>query len=366
VPEPSYTVQYKVPGASSTAKDAYRKALIDAAREAPASIQIFSQISEAFVRQQNLPEYLKLSNESMRALTDAREGKLAGTQGMSLEDQNRQADLYRKGHSVLIDAISPEKPSDIQKRGDDQTELIKNNQSALASSINQKLGMLALNAEIAPAVLAKATDPKADAAAMQALLESARSGVIAAKRSLDPTKTEGKAYEAVQQEIARYSAGIAELGKAKLNTDANVQSAYKAQEFGLQLYHGNLEQGMPHVIAAQRAAEDAKRVAVNTAVIEKRLLLDNNPATEQKRIDEEVQKAYGSTSSPEAKAARRILMSQMMGRRLNQLYGQKAPEGAVQPMDTPAAPVVPATVVVSPLVIEPAKVIPFGGPPKKK
>jgi len=129
---------------------------------------------------------------------------------------------------------------------------------------------------------------------------------------------------------------------------------------------GNLEQGMPHVIAAQRAAEDAKRVAVNTAVIERRLLLINNPATEQQRIDEEVRKAYGDMNSPEAMASRRILVGQMMGRRLNQFYGQKAPEDAVQPMATPAAPVVPATVVVSPIVIEPAKVQGFGGPSKKK
>lgn len=330
-------VQYKVPGASSTAKDAYRQALIAAAREAPGAIEIFAKISQAHVQAENMPEQLKLANESVRALMDYREGKTAGGRGgMSLEDQKRQYDLYNSGLQQVKSTISPETPADIIKRGEEQRMLLKDKQAAQATSIGQKVSLLNLNAEVNDATkvaVDKAKKPNATSFDYQALLTAALTATGTIRKTFEAGSPEGTAYQDLVTEIGAYRDNIIKLEEAKRANDSEVQTLHQQYAYGTTLYDEYIGQGMNHNVAAQRAGMLTNEVSLKAAAVERKLMVNPdyvNPADPEtgglkaaavQAVDNAVSAAYGGTvSSPEAVTVRQLLIRKMADKGLTSIF----------------------------------------------
>jgi hypothetical protein len=152
VPEPSYTVQYKVPGASSTAKDAYRQALVAAAREAPGAIDIFAKISEALVRSQDMPEHLKLANDHMRYLLSGGAGGGGRGGAQDIEYANKLFTARNNGWKLVEDTLKSESPEAIDKKWDTNDAAVKTQLGAISEQIGQVIGRLGAGASIVAAV----------------------------------------------------------------------------------------------------------------------------------------------------------------------------------------------------------------------
>lgn len=170
VPEPSYTVQYKVPGASSTAKDAYREALMNAARESPGSIEIFAKISEALVRSQDMPEHLKLANDHTRYLLSGGAGGGGRGGARDIEYTNKLFTARNNGWKLVEDTLQTESPEAVDKKWNTNDAAVKTQLGALGDQMSQIIGRLNAGSSIV-AALEKARsqfDAKSTAQAMLA------------------------------------------------------------------------------------------------------------------------------------------------------------------------------------------------------
>lgn len=342
VPEPSYTVQYKVPGASSTAKDAYRKALVDAARESPAAIQLFSQISQAFVTAENMPKHLKMADESALALLQYRQNKAAGV-GSSSENSveaARAIKMYTDGAAILETEVAPETADDIQKAGDGARTAIKDKAAMLATRIGQNIGLLNIDVEISsPATKALAGANKMMSESQMAEIAAQVSTFErrAAKLTYPFGSPQAQIYEGIIKDIEEYRGYYAQLGSTGADTETKLEARRNSIEYAHALYSDNVKRGYNHITAAHKAAADVGMVANVAARAESKLRMNpvfmaaqrpdataKQQAEALKLVDDAVAGAY-KADTYEAAMVRRLLQSKILRAHSLALFTTKAP-----------------------------------------
>ena len=262
------TRQYNVRGASSSAKDAYRQALIAAARESPAAIQIFSQISTAFANQQNLPEHLKLADEYTRfQIAGGANG--GGSTSKNIELTNKLFTARNHGRELLDEKLKTDSPAEVLKRADRREETVKQQLTLIGQQFSQKIAEMGAGAAITAAA-EKAASSLAARESVAAMLSGARDLAKLGSQLMDGTVSPNAKLENLagrKQELAQLMGvfqqnadGLLELNNLREH-EMSVASGREA--FSRNVYDAEFEATYDPFGAAKVAAETAQDVYGN-------------------------------------------------------------------------------------------------------